>query len=163
MIRVLGQHLLGEVRSLCSQKVDSILQRNGLTSFTWDAPVPSSSIGLEPVPSSSIGLEPVPSSSIAESSSSNKYPTFKIVGDNIDKTIKPRYMRSDHQSKLLHYFHHYAVQDRVNMFTLSDIPPCPPKVTKSLPESILPSQADNQVLSENFAIHISHILASHMI
>ena len=33
---------------------------------------------------------------------------FKIVGDNLDKTIKPRDMRSNHQSQSLHYFNLYA-------------------------------------------------------
>ena len=89
-------------------------------------------------------------------------PTFKIVGDNIDKTVKPRFMRSDCQSKDLHFFHHFAVQDRVDMSTLSDKPPSPPSSLDSLPESLLPSKEDNKILAENFAIHISRILATHL-
>ncbi len=41
--------------------------------------------------------------------------TFKIVGDNIDKNVKPRDMRSDYQTRSLHYFHAYAVRDRLNL------------------------------------------------
>ena len=39
---------------------------------------------------------------------------FRLVGDNIDKSIKPRDMRLDHQSKQLHYFHVYAVKDKID-------------------------------------------------
>ena len=51
---------------------------------------------------------------------------FKIVGDNIDKTAKPRHVRFDRQTKSLHYFHAYAVKDRVNFANESDSPPVPP-------------------------------------
>ena len=47
------------------------------------------------------------------------YHSYKLVGDNIDLSIKPRYMRCDrfkHQS--LHYFHIYAVQNRMNVSDL---------------------------------------------
>ena len=40
---------------------------------------------------------------------------FKIVGDNIDKMIKLRYMRCDRQNQSLHYFHMYAVWDRIDL------------------------------------------------
>lgn len=45
---------------------------------------------------------------------------FKLVGDNIDKNVKPRYMRSDNQTKSLHYFHVYTVADRVNAKQMSN-------------------------------------------
>ena len=41
--------------------------------------------------------------------------TYRIVGDNIDKNIKPRNMTSDHQTRSLHYFHAYAVRDRIDL------------------------------------------------
>ena len=44
---------------------------------------------------------------------------FCLVGDNIDKTIGPRDMRLNNQSKSLHYFHVYAVKDRVDVRHLS--------------------------------------------
>ncbi len=49
------------------------------------------------------------------------FPSFKLVGDNIDKEVKPRDMRSDHQTKSLHYFHSYAVLDRIDLSGVSDI------------------------------------------
>uniref|UniRef100_A0A1X7T9Q8 DUF6589 domain-containing protein n=1 Tax=Amphimedon queenslandica TaxID=400682 RepID=A0A1X7T9Q8_AMPQE len=39
--------------------------------------------------------------------------SFKIVGDNIDKNINPRYRRTNNKVKSLHYYHSYAVLHRV--------------------------------------------------
>ena len=36
--------------------------------------------------------------------------TYKVVGDNIDKEVRPRQMRSDHQTRSLHYFHIYETE-----------------------------------------------------
>ena len=48
-----------------------------------------------------------------------KIKTFKLVGDNnIDKNVKPDDMRHDNQSKSLHYFHTYALSDRIDMMTI---------------------------------------------
>ena len=49
----------------------------------------------------------------ADSAPPAEWTGFKIVGDNIDKTVRPRHMRSDRQAESLHYFHSYAVKDRV--------------------------------------------------
>ena len=48
---------------------------------------------------------------------------YTIVGDNYDTGVKPRYMRSDNQAKDLHYFHLYAVRDRVDLSGTSEEPP----------------------------------------
>ena len=48
---------------------------------------------------------------------------YHLCGDNLDKTVRQRYLRSDsHQSSSLHYFHSYAVTDRVICFSLSEKP-----------------------------------------
>ena len=44
---------------------------------------------------------------------------YIIVGDNVDKNVSPRDMRVGNQVKSLHYFHSYAVQDRVSLGSLS--------------------------------------------
>ena len=54
------------------------------------------------------------------SSTTPLLPTFKIVGDNIDKEVRPKNMRSDYQARSLHYFHSYAVKDRVNLDNFED-------------------------------------------
>ena len=44
---------------------------------------------------------------------------FKIVGDNLDKYVKPRYMRVNKQAQSLNYFNCYAVKDRIDSSSLS--------------------------------------------
>ena len=64
---------------------------------------------------------------------------FKLVGDNIDKNIRPSFQRSNSQTKSLHYFHSFAIKDRVNLQSLSDITPTNPNIDYS---KLLPSAAD---------------------
>ena len=45
---------------------------------------------------------------------------FKIVFDNIDKNVAPRFMRNEHQTRSLHYVHSYAVKDRLDFSNLSN-------------------------------------------
>ena len=45
---------------------------------------------------------------------------YKFVGDNIDKNIKPRFQRHDNKGQSLHYYHGYAVRDRLDLSTLSN-------------------------------------------
>ena len=63
-------------------------------------------------------------STIAEqelsSSDTLQWSGFKIVGNNIDKNIRPSLQRLTHQTKSLHFFHSYAVKDRVNFCSASD-------------------------------------------
>ena len=44
---------------------------------------------------------------------------YKLVLDNIDKNIKPRYMHSDSQTLSLHYAQMYGVKDRIDYSTFS--------------------------------------------
>ena len=43
-------------------------------------------------------------------------PSFKVVGDNLDKSIRARHETMEHHSKSLHYFHMFAVKDRCNQY-----------------------------------------------
>ena len=45
---------------------------------------------------------------------------FRICGDNIDKKVRTRYMQSDMKNSSLHYFHSYAVLNRIDSSSLSD-------------------------------------------
>ena len=40
---------------------------------------------------------------------------FKLVGDNLDKTVKPHYIRMNRQNHSLNYFHAFAVKDRIDL------------------------------------------------
>ncbi len=83
------------------------------------------------------------------------FETYKLVFDNIDKTVKPRYMRMDAQNKSLHYVQLYAVKDRVNLSQLSQTPP---SVCEVALDMILPSDEDNASLMENMTILIARVM-----
>ena len=51
---------------------------------------------------------------------SSQWTGFKIVGDNVDKNVRPTLQLLTHQTKYLHHFHSYAVKDRVNLSSASD-------------------------------------------
>ena len=96
----------------------------------------------------------------AESSLSTSWHGFKVVGDNVDKTIKPRHMREDRQTESVHYFQIYAVKDRVNLSGSSEEPRTPGQ-NPPLSE-ILPSPEDNQALTTNMTTIVTRILAEHI-
>lgn len=85
------------------------------------------------------------------------YPQYILVGDNLDKNITPRDMRTEHQVKSIHYFHSYAAHDRIKLPGLSDTPPecniC------SLPIStFLPSISDCTALRANYIILAARVI-----
>lgn len=78
---------------------------------------------------------------------------YKFVGDNIDKNIKPRFQRYENKGQSLHYFHGYAVRDRVDLATFSDkTPPTPTSVDTSC---FLPSASELSGLKDELTILIS--------
>ena len=71
---------------------------------------------------------------------------YKIVGDNLDVSVNTRYMRSvEHHNQSFHFFHNFAVLDRINF---NKVPSCFP-------------QNDLHLIS-NVAVLISHILVAYM-
>jgi len=89
--------------------------------------------------------------------SKTAYPTFKIVGDNIVKYVKPRDMTADAQASILHYFDMYAVRDRLDTSQLPDSPSLP-DVSAIRVEQILPTEEDHKILLSNFAIMVCPVL-----
>ena len=81
---------------------------------------------------------------------------FKIVGDNVDKNVKPRYMRSDNRLQSLHYFHSFAIKSRIDIAGLSDIPPDPLDTVDI--SKLLPNDDDDKQLHNNFRVHIERML-----
>lgn len=47
----------------------------------------------------------------------------KVVGDNLDKNVNPRYRRQGKQTLSMHFYHSYAIRDRVSISGLSDKTP----------------------------------------
>ena len=77
--------------------------------------------------------------------------------DNIDKEVKPRHMTNEHQAKSLHYFHVFAVQDRINFNHLPNQP------TLVYSENInftnfYPTVEDHLELKRNFQVLMKRIL-----
>lgn len=50
-----------------------------------------------------------------------RYKGYHLCGDNIDKSISRRHLRSNTRNQLVHYFHAYAVENRIDISQLSDI------------------------------------------
>lgn len=85
---------------------------------------------------------------------------FKVVGDNLDKNVKPRYMRIDKRTQSLHYFNAYAVKDRVDCSEDStEHQQFPPTCD---PQTILPNQDDHFQFFENCSILLGRILVKHI-
>ena len=76
--------------------------------------------------------------------------SYKIVGDNIDKNVRPSYQRIDISTRSLHYFRSYAVRDRVDTAGMSEKPLINPS-----PGSILPSASDSSLIFNDFKVLIS--------
>ena len=89
---------------------------------------------------------------------------MKIVIDNLDNNVDPRFMTSEQQTKSLHYVHMYAVQDRITMGHLPDERPerdaslSPAEVIKT----ILPSPDDNETMAKYFSTLVARVLVTHM-
>lgn len=77
---------------------------------------------------------------------------FKVVGDNIDKNIRRSYQRIDRTTRSLHYFHMFAVKDRVDFSHLSNSRPTHVEVDIQV---LLPSAKDFAAIKNDFEILIS--------
>ena len=85
---------------------------------------------------------------------------FKLVGDNLDKTIKPRDMRVDNSSQSLHYFNIYSVLDRIDFRSLS----CDTSVLDMAEvdtNQFLPSASDMEAITANLGTDIQTISQVH--
>ncbi len=89
---------------------------------------------------------------------------YCLCGDNIDITVKPRFMRTDkHKTTSLHYFHSYAVQNRIDFSDLSETVPMALVVdVHQLAASLLPTPDDDVALRNNIAVLVSRILVTNI-
>ena len=74
----------------------------------------------------------------------------------MDLSVKVREMRVDSNDQLLHFFHYYALQDRVDVSHLSNKQPQCLATSLSIAD-FLPSTEDYQALRDNFAVHLARI------
>ena len=104
--------------------------------------------------------DPTSSSQLESHDHTTAVTLYKLCGDNIDKTVHQRYMRSDsHGTRSLHYFHSYAIADRINFSNLSqETQPSRSLNSHTQALLLLPSLEDEEALKKNFKILISRIL-----
>ena len=121
------------------------------TASNTDDTTSSSDLSLSDIFGPSVSHAPTPSS----------LPSSKLVGDNVDKNIKPQDMRIDNQTKSLHYFHVYDVRDRIDLTEHDDEEPTPDISSISI-DSILPSADDDVAIRTNYSILIARVLRKHM-
>ncbi len=85
-----------------------------------------------------------------------------MCGDNIDKGIKPRYMRVRDKPQEIHYFHSYAVADHVDLTSLKDqVIPTQQTDAKQVAISLLPTAEDDKALKQNICELMSRIWYQH--
>lgn len=82
---------------------------------------------------------------------------YKLEFDNLDKNVKPRFMRYDSQTVSLHYVQVYAVKDRIDYSIFSSEKP----TTMNLYD-VLPTSDDYELLKQNFTVLVSRIIHSHL-
>ncbi len=87
----------------------------------------------------------------------NSPKTYKLVMDNIDKTVKPNDMRMDNQTKSMHYVHKYAVLDRIDLSSFDD-KPCSPDISKIRLDALLPNKQDREEIRQNMGVLVAHVL-----
>lgn len=111
-------------------------------------------------PSEQVDVESVQSGeqlSLEDSSTASVNTGYKLVFDNIDKNVRPRHMRSDNQTRSLHYVQSYAVKDRVNYDSFSSEVPTIVNVF-----DVLPTEEDYKCLKMNFAILVSRMIVKYI-
>ena len=77
---------------------------------------------------------------------------YAVIGDNIDKNVRPSYQRQDRTTQSLHYFHSYSLKNRINIFEMSDRRPSSIDIS---PTNILPSQLDITMMIKEYGVLIS--------
>ena len=108
-----------------------------------------------PVPSS----QPSTPVSAIQSDQPQSLPAgYKVVFDNIHKTINPRHMTADSQVVSLHYVQAYAVRDRVDYSSFPS-----QKCGDTNLYDLLPSQTNYSSLKENFAIYICRVIVENLV
>lgn len=90
------------------------------------------------------------------------FPSFKIVGDNIDKSIRPREETLEKHTESLHYFHSYAVKDRTDVSGLDDNAHLTVLEGTDVLE-VLPSSGDRETLTQNMTIIAGGLLVMFII
>lgn len=78
---------------------------------------------------------------------------FKLVGDNLDKTVRRRHQTHDAQTVSMHYFHYYGIMDRIDLSNVSDKAPKKPKDIDG--NLFLPTLTGIEAINQDFCTYIA--------
>ena len=70
-------------------------------------------------------------------------------------------MTCEKQTRSLHYFHTYAVRDRIDLSSFSDEQQIPNIKSIQL-DNLLPSASDEKSMRANFSVLVSRVLVKHL-
>ena len=87
----------------------------------------------------------------------SKWSGFKVVIDNIDMNLRPRYQTFERQMKSIHYVNSYAVRDRVDLSSYSSTAANSGHNVVPI-ESLLPDEDDRRNILANFVVLAGRIL-----
>ena len=87
--------------------------------------------------------------------SEEEFLMYKLGGDNVDSNIQPSLQHVDIGMLSLHYFHLYAVRDRINLLHLSDQWPPLMSPCEYNHDHFFPTDADKQQLIADAEILVS--------
>ncbi|KAL5489195.1 hypothetical protein EMCRGX_G018261 [Ephydatia muelleri] len=89
---------------------------------------------------------------------------YHLRGDNLDKGIKQQYMRIDSEKPAsIHYFHSFAVADRIDFSNLSEqLILTEQRDAELVAKSLLPTPEDDMAFRTNICILMSRILYQNM-
>ncbi len=82
--------------------------------------------------------------------------SYRLCRDNIDKSVKHRYMRLDQLSKGFHYFNSYMPRKTEQIF-IHVYNPSP----RGTALTMFPSSDDDSILSSNIGTIVSRVLVNH--
>ena len=92
----------------------------------------------------------------------NKWFGFRIVGDNLDKNVKPSNPRIDHGTTSQHFFNLVALRDCIDLSGISDDPSTYLRTPVDNLELniLLPSSLDYEELISSYGVLMSRVLVS---
>ena len=82
---------------------------------------------------------------------------FKLVGDNLDRTVHRRHQTHDAQTVSMHYFHYCGIMDRIDLSELSDKAPEKPKHVNG--NLFLPTLSSIEEINQDFCTYIARYIA----
>ena len=94
----------------------------------------------------------------------NEHVGYTIWVDNLDKNVHRRHMRLDHATESPHFFHMHAVENHIDFKMLSDVSRTHLNLSeaRTIAESLLPTQLDDEILKKNISTLISRVLCTHL-